>query len=131
MTDIAEASVLVVEDEPALIDLLTAAVEEAGCTVIGPAEDVASALDLIGTNTISAAIVDLIVHGVYADAIVIELAKRGIPFAVTTGIGADFSHPELQGAVTITKPFQASHIKSVLEGLLGRDHRLDETEHAN
>ena len=125
MTELAGASILVVEDERPLIDLLTAAVEEAGCIVIGPAEDVPTALKLIDTTPISAAIVDLIVHGVYADAIVIELAKRGVPFAVTTGIGADFSHPELQGAMTITKPFQASHVKSVLKQLIANELGLE------
>lgn len=126
MTELAGTSILVVEDERPLIDLLTAAVEEAGCIVIGPAEDVPTALKLIDTTPISAAIVDLIVHGVYADAIVIELTKHGIPFAVTTGIGADFSHPELRGAMTITKPFQASYVKSVLKHLLANNPRVEE-----
>ena len=128
MSNLTGASILVVEDEPALVERIAAAVRDAGGIVIGPAVNVSEAMALITAESISAAIIDLIVHGVYADTIVRELAKRGIPFAVTTGIGADLTHPELRGALTITKPFQASFVQSVLEELVMGDRRP--VEHA-
>lgn len=112
------AHILIVEDEPAVSALLEAAVSEAGGVVVGPATDIGSGLALIETRKIDAAIIDLIVTGVYCDEVAGELLRRKIPYAITTGIGADESHPELQAAVSITKPFQAKYVQAVLVRLV-------------
>jgi DNA-binding response OmpR family regulator len=119
MVDLAGAHILIVEDEPALSVLLEVAVRDVGGTVVGPAPDIAAALAFLSTEPVEAAILDMIVHGDYCDPIAVELMNRNIPFAVTTGIGADASHPLLRDALTITKPFQAQHVQDVLMQLLG------------
>ena len=96
------AKILIVEDEPAVSALLEAAVNKAEGTIVGPATDIGSALLLIRTRKIDAAILDLIVAGIYCDEIADELLSRSIPYAITTGIGADRSHPQLQAVLSIT-----------------------------
>lgn len=112
------ARILIVEDERAVSALLEAAVSEAEGVVVGPATDISSALELIRSARIDAAILDLIVMGIYCDEIACELARRNIPYAVTTGIGADKSHPELRTALSITKPFRAEYVQAVLVRLI-------------
>lgn len=117
---LAGTSVLVVEDEPAIAALLEAAIEDCGALVVGPAARVEEALAVLASEHVEVAVLDLIVHGEYCDKVAVELLRRGIPFAVTTAIGADFTHPELQAAPAITKPFQATYVQDVLARLLGR-----------
>ncbi|MBV1690413.1 response regulator [Novosphingobium sp. G106] len=114
------AKILIVEDEPAISALLEAAVSAADGTIVGPATDISGALSLLRTRKIDAAILDMIVAGIYCDEIAHELHSRNIPYAITTGIGADESHPQLQAALSITKPFQAEYVQSVLAGMLAR-----------
>jgi DNA-binding NtrC family response regulator len=112
------ANILIVEDELAISALLESAVSKAEGKVVGPATDITSALLLIRTRKIDAAILDLIVMGIYCDEIADELLRRNIPYAITTGIGADKSHPALQAVLSITKPFQAEYVQSLLAQLL-------------
>lgn len=118
MIDLKGAPVLIVEDEIAVSTLLEAAVSDASGRVVGPAIDIPASLVLIESEKLSAAILDLIVHGEYADAVAIELTRRGIPFAVTTGIGVNMDHPALRDAPIITKPFQAEYVQQLLARLI-------------
>jgi DNA-binding NtrC family response regulator len=117
---LAGARILIVEDQPEVAWLLEAAVTEAGGEVIAIPDSIERAMALIGSESISVAIITMIVGGVYADEIARELLRRDIPYVVTTGIGADRSHPELHAALTITKPFQASYVQAVLADLIAR-----------
>jgi DNA-binding NtrC family response regulator len=112
------ACILVLEDEPLLSALVEAAVASAGCEIVGPAGDVDSALRLIKTESVDAAVLDLIVDGVHCEAVAAELTERGIPFVITTGLGPIKGHPALYAAPRMTKPFQADHLRDVLASLL-------------
>jgi DNA-binding response OmpR family regulator len=119
-TSLAGVPVLIVEDEPAISVLLESAVHQSGALVVGPADRVRDALATIAREHVALAILDLIVHDEYCDAVAQELIRRRIPFALTTGLGTDFNHPHLQAAPTITKPFQARYVQIVLTSLLER-----------
>ncbi|MEO5586924.1 MAG: hypothetical protein ABIQ81_04430 [Novosphingobium sp.] len=110
--------ILVLEDELLLSAEVEAAVSLAGYETVGPAIDVDGALHLIRTQKIDAAILDLIVQNVHCDEVAAELAKRGIPFAIATGLSVKKGHPALLAAPRITKPFRAKHVRDVLAGLL-------------
>lgn len=122
-------NILLVEDEPSVLALLETAVSQGGGVVVGPATDVAGALSLIRTAQIDAAILDLIVMGIYCDEIADELSRQNIPYAITTGIGANKSHPELQAALAITKPFQAEYVQVVLTQLLTEQSTAESDSH--
>jgi DNA-binding response OmpR family regulator len=112
------ARILVLEDEPLLSALVESAASTAGCEIVGPASDVHSALRLIETGKIDAAVLDLIVDGIHCDAVAAELAARGIPFVIMTGLGVIKGHPTLFAAPRMTKPFHTAHLLDVLAGLL-------------
>ncbi len=116
---LAGALILIVEDQPAVSSLLEKIVRDAGGQVVGPATAIESALALIEAEPISAAVITMIADGAYCEAVAIELLRREIPFTVTTGIGTDIQHPALHAAQKITKPFQATHVQDVLQGLIG------------
>lgn len=115
---LAGARILIVEDQPVVTALLEEAIGDAGGNVVAVATTVQSAIAVISSDTISAAVVTMIVGGVYADEIVRELLRRKIPYAVTTGIGTDLSHPELHASRTIVKPFQTAYVQKVLADMI-------------
>lgn len=85
---LANAHVLILEDEaiPAL-DLATA-VEMAGGIVTGPAGTVAAALALLDEQDVAAAILDVNLPDGDLMPVAIRLLDRGIPVIVHTGAGA-------------------------------------------
>ena len=119
---LAGVRILIIEDQAEVAARLENAVVGAGGQVIAVATTVDSAMGLIASEQISAAIVTMIVGGDYADIIARELLLREIPYVVTTGIGTSRNHPDLHAALTITKPFKASYVQEVLADLIS--HRL-------
>jgi DNA-binding response OmpR family regulator len=112
------ARILVLEDEPRLSAVVESAISQAGYEIVGPASTIEEALQLIASKKVDAAILDLVTDGVHCDAVAAELAKRGIPFAITTGLGEIRGHPALFAAPRMTKPFHSAHLRDILETLL-------------
>ena len=112
------ACVFILGDQADVADQLVAAVTEAGGDVIAAATTIDSGLALIRSETISAALITMSIGGVRTEAVARELLRRGIPFAVTTGIGTDNRDPALHNALSITKPFRKCHVQAVLGHLL-------------
>lgn len=117
---LAGTRVLIVEDQVEVAALLRAAVEDAGGQVLAVAATIDEAIAMVCSETISAAIITMIAGGLHTDRVARELLRRGIPFAVTTGIGTAPSHPELHAAPTVFKPFLASHVQEMVAQLLAR-----------
>jgi DNA-binding NtrC family response regulator len=85
VTELGGAKVLVVEDEYFIAQDLQSALEDAGAQVIGPVGDVASAFELVKSDRVDFAVLDLNLHGVVNFALAEEMTKRGIPFVFATG----------------------------------------------
>lgn len=80
--------ILVVEDEPEVAASFAAALESIGAATIGPAASVDEALEAIERESgIDAAIVDVNLGGVMADAVADRLSARKVPFVFTSGYG--------------------------------------------
>ena len=78
--------VLVVEDEYLIAWDISNTLEAAGATVIGPSGRLSDALDLLETHDdITAAVLDIRLHGVLVFPIADILEARGIPFVFTSG----------------------------------------------
>lgn len=78
--------VLVVEDDYFIMDDLRHGLERHGATVIGPASNVADALDLASaTPRIDAAVLDINLHGEMAFSVVEALHAREVPIVFATG----------------------------------------------
>ena len=97
--------VLLVEDE----FLLALAVEEdlkrAGCQVVGPIGSLDRALEVVRTETLEAAIVDMNLNGIAAHQLADELLDRHIPFLLLTGYGRADLPERLRDVPRIAKPY--------------------------
>ena len=91
---------------------------EMGCAVVGPATNMASALQLAGEEPLDAAIVDVNIRGGKAFPVLRVLGGRGIPFLLTSGY-ADWSMPEeWQGQPRLAKPYTMNMLRESLVKLL-------------
>lgn len=121
---LANAAVLIVEDEPFVALDLALSVEEAGGRVIGPAATVEEALSLVRED-ISGAILDVHLPDGDVGPVLHWLLKRAIPVVVQTGGGLPtslrVSYPDL---LVLTKPNQPSHLITYLAARLPKSPRL-------
>jgi CheY-like chemotaxis protein len=85
--------ILLVEDDALLAldtqDVLT----DAGYDVVGPAATLARALVFAETAPLSGAVLDVNLNGLNVWPVAEALHKRGIPFVLLTGFGADLEKP--------------------------------------
>lgn len=110
---IAGSTILILEDEPiiglALEDLLASH----GATVLH-ASRIEEAEDMLATEQIDSAVLDVNVHGVLSYPVARSLAERSIPFIFATGYG-DRSHPpEFASVPTVSKPYGTEEIREAL-----------------
>jgi CheY-like chemotaxis protein len=97
--------VLVVEDEALVAMEFTSVLRQQGCSVIGPARNVARALALLAEQRPDAALLDLNLNGEPALPVAAALNDRGVPFVVVSGYGeAQSNGPELRHALRLMKP---------------------------
>ena len=126
-------TVLVVEDEPALRELESLMLEDAGYDVL-TAANAAEALAVAAENVIDLLVVDVVMPGLSGPQLVEELAARGsdVPAVFVSGYGAD--EISSRGLVTgktalIEKPFQAElflrRVREVLDGAARAVPRAD------
>lgn len=116
---IAGRRVLVVEDEALIAAQVEAVLGNAGCTVIGPAADVAEALTLAADSLPDVAVLDVNLAGERSDPIADALAARGIPFIFCTGYaggGAPERHP---AARVLKKPLDPAELLHAIGQLAG------------
>ena len=117
-----DANVLVVEDESLIAEDIADWVKAAGGTVIGPVRTVAGALELIGTNTVDAAILDAHLEDRDVTPVARLLVSRNIPMIVYSGLGLPdelaAAHPDIP---LILKPAPTVSVVRRLAALL-RQH---------
>ncbi len=80
-------SILVVEDQAIIGMALAAAIRNANGQVVGPAASVKSALAMIDTDIVSAAVLDVTLADGTAAPVIERLVDRGIPFIIQSGVG--------------------------------------------
>ena len=102
--------VLVVEDALLVADLIVEALEDLGCTIIGPVPRLAQALALATTEHLDGALLDVNLAGERCFPIAEALAARGIPFAFLTGYGDYGMPPEYRGTPRLAKPFSIASL---------------------
>jgi CheY-like chemotaxis protein len=110
--------ILVLEEQPSIAMRLVAILREAGCRIAGPAEGVSDALNLIGQETIDAAILDVKIAGNSTLPVARELARQNIPYVFTSGNKSRRLDQRCAPARVITKPYSADHIIEVLLALM-------------
>lgn len=112
-------AILIVDDEPFIALDLALAVEDAGCSVVGPAGSVREALRLLDGCRVTAAILDVNLSDGDISPVVEILAARGVPLIFQTGVGLPASlkarYPDL---LVFAKPVVSDRLVEKLIGLI-------------
>lgn len=117
MAGLAGRRVLVVEDEALVAMLVEDALMDAGAEVVGPVATVADALELLRLQLPEAAVLDLNLAGETSTPVADELARRGVPFVVATGYGADGLPPGHGNVPVLAKPYDPADLTAALARL--------------
>lgn len=113
------ASVLVAEDEPFIALDLAFAIEDAGGIVVGPAATGEEALALVGSVTVTAAILDVNLVDGDCSRLVEVLLSLDIPFIIHTAVDLPPAlSTRFSGLVVQIKPCPAANLVAQLETLL-------------
>jgi len=117
-TDLHGRRILVVEDSPVVADACGDMLRDMGCVAVGPATNMAAALQMSGEEEIDAAIVDINIRGGKSFPVLKILHDRGVPFLLTSGY-ADWSMPEeWREQPRLAKPYTPNQLREGLLNLL-------------
>jgi DNA-binding NtrC family response regulator len=111
--------ILIVEDESLVAQSLAELVTDAGFLALGPVATAAEAAQVLDQGRPHAAILDFVLRDGMATRVAIELASRGIPFIVYSGLPpGGMSMPELAKVRWHEKPSCGDELISSLSELI-------------
>ena len=110
--------IMVVEDEMLIAMLIEETLVEQGCTVVGPFNTVADALDAARSAEVAVAVLDVNLHGQRVYPVAEALEARGIPFVLLSGYGTDAIPAEHPDWVACAKPFMPNDLIHALSSRL-------------
>ena len=112
-------SILVVEDSPVVGPFTAELLSDLGCTVIGPAPNMAAARELLdGDTRIDAAMMDVHIRGERVFPLCDALEAKGVPFVLTSGY-ADWQMPDKwEDRPRLAKPYTIEQVEEALTALL-------------
>jgi len=108
--------VVVVEDEPLIVLLITDMLEELGCELAGTCGTVEDALRLVEREEFDVALLDIDLGGKSGYVVADALAKRGIAVVLMSGYSGK-PRPPYQDLAVLNKPFQVDDLQQVLKGV--------------
>src|SRR5512132_4319873 len=99
---------------------------EQGCSVVGPAPGLDSALALARSEPLDAAILDVNLSGSRSHAVADMLRQHGIPFIALTGYADSGLAAAFDGAPVVAKPFDGQALLNTLAQEIsdGLQHRV-------
>lgn len=113
-----------VEDNFVLAESMRFALEDLGCTVVGPAPTAERALQLLNRERIDAAVLDIDLQGKSSAPVAEELSRRGRAFVFLTGYESAALLPEAFHSWTrLSKPVDPEELARVLGEELARTER--------
>jgi len=110
--------VLIVEDEMMIAMMLEDMLSQLGCTVAAMAANPASALAIIESQPIDAAVLDVNLDGQTSYGVAAALEERGIPFLFSTGYGALALDERYRRRRLLQKPFRQEDLGKALSAIL-------------
>lgn len=117
---LAGARILVAEDKWHVAQSLRDMLEGAGATVLEPVATVATAMKILDTYSIDAAVVDMNLRDAMADDLVEELYHLGVPVVVVTGYQSLPSNTDHLIAARLQKPVRYDLLVASLKQALKR-----------
>lgn len=112
------ARILIVDDEPLIAQMIEEWLSELGHVVVGPAHNLARALELAESD-IDAAIVDVSLGKDNSYPLADALIARGRPFALATGHAQESLEPRYREQPTLLKPFEFAAFRRTVDRLTG------------
>ena len=110
--------ILIVEDSPVVGPFTADLLEELGCVVVGPAPNMAAARELIDSEAVDAAMLDVHIRGERIFPLCETLAAQDVPFVLTSGY-ADWGMVEKwAGRPRLQKPYTLGDVEEALKKLL-------------
>ena len=113
------------EDEILIALDITQILAGAGFDVVGPANSVAQALELIRRDGCEAAVLDVNLGCETSERVALELIERGRPFLTLSGYSREQHPAAFSGAPALTKPLQPELFVTEVRRLLDTE-RTDE-----
>jgi CheY-like chemotaxis protein len=114
MTALAGLKILVVEDEMLVSLIIEDLLADQKCLIVGPFDEVPSALVAAQSEAIDAALLDVNVKGIKIYPVAEALAARKIPFLFLSGYGDRAIPPDRPHWIACEKPFQPEVLLSKL-----------------
>jgi DNA-binding response OmpR family regulator len=111
--------ILVIEDHLPLGRFITAALATAGCAVVGPVTDHASALDAARHLPLDLALMDRMLRGEETLAIADTLAERGIPCLWMSGYPRSTLPERFRESAFLEKPFTMDALLDAVRAVAG------------
>jgi len=109
-----ERRILVVEDSPVVAPFTADILTDLGCTVVGPAPNMAAARELVDAGQFDAALMDVHIRGERIFPLCDLLAEKRIPFVLTSGY-ADWNMPQKwRDRPRIQKPYTMAQVEQAL-----------------
>ena len=124
MNMLAGKTILVVEDEALVAEMIVDMLVGLGAAVIGPASTFAMALALAESEGIDAAVLDINLRGERVDPIADRLKARGVPVLFATGYGVA-AGVYCRDAPVIDKPYTQERLVSALMRALAKPKTVD------
>ena len=115
-------NVLVVEDEYFLADETRRALQALGANVVGPAANVADALDLLSAEVVDAAILDVHLGDELVFPVAEKLEEDDIPYVFATGYDPSIIPGRFNGFTLSAKPIDLSKIAAALFAPSSNEH---------
>jgi DNA-binding response OmpR family regulator len=103
-TPLAGLRVLVVEDDYFIADEICSTLRQGGAEVLGPSPDLEHGLDMVRSERIDCAVLDINLHGALAFDLADELRKRGTPSIFATGYDESVLPSAFSDSVRLEKP---------------------------
>jgi DNA-binding response OmpR family regulator len=119
-TPLEGARILIVEDEFFLADDLARALRDAGAEPVGPISTIAQAEELVASQRLDAAVLDLNLHGEMASDFVQKLSQSELPCLIVSGYGEDAIPDCVAGMARLEKPVSPSVVVDSLAAELSR-----------
>ena len=109
---------LIVEDQALIGMSLEASLEEAGFDVIGPFGRKAQALSSLDAETPDLALLDIMLPDGSSVELARELKRRGVPFAIYSGLKPEADTPEFKDVIWLEKPVSRRALTDALSQLV-------------
>lgn len=112
--------VLVVEDDYFIADEVCSTLREHGAEIVGPAPNVATGLQLVKSEPLDCAVLDINLQGDLAFGIASELRRRGTPAIFATGYDVSILPGEFSDCVRLQKPVNLRDLLKAVQAACAR-----------